>query len=201
VRAGDLLFHTGPRAGNPMPISLEDMPLLGSWTARYPSASAQPIKDFDAKWTQFQQLHGSLVAAAAAGDIGRVQDILREAGPTAVAAHSWKLSPEEKVKIGEQPNSQQFVNAVTGSVAGADMRTAQTIVDAGKALVNLRKYASVVNSAAQSSQVPVPEASGEFTGRQATLSPSDKRQLLDRVYMGMQAVAEHGLQAMQKAGM
>jgi hypothetical protein len=72
---------------------------------------------------------------------------------------------------------------------------------AGKALENLRKYASVVNNAPLGSQVPVPEASSEFAGRQATLSGTDKRQLLDRIYMGMQATAEHGLQAMTKAGM
>jgi hypothetical protein len=117
-----LLFHTGPRAGNPPPISLEDLPLLGSWTARYPSASAQPIKDFDAKWTEFQQTHGSLVAAAAAGDMGWVQEILREAGPTAVAAHSCNLSNENKAKIGEQPTAQEFANAVQSTAAKADMQ-------------------------------------------------------------------------------
>jgi hypothetical protein len=42
---------------------------------------------------------------------------------------------------------------------------------------------------------------GEFAGRIQTLSPTDKRQLLDRIYMGMQAISEHGLAAMSKAGM
>jgi hypothetical protein len=63
----------------------------------------------------------------------RVNEILKEASPTAVAAHSFHLSAENVVKIGGQLTAQQFVNAVSNTLWPADMGTAQTIVNAGLA--------------------------------------------------------------------
>lgn len=168
VKAAELAYHSAK--GDRASPTLEDWPLINSFLARYPSASAQPIIDFEGKMDQFNQVHGSLSKTLQAGDLDRFKEIAG-GNPTAAVMHAYKFRNEPV-----PDNTQPYAQALQSAQGGADTVAAQNILMADKALTNARMYVKFVNA-------------------NPTLSPRDKRQMTDQAYGQMQVMAERGLEA------
>ncbi len=203
TRTLDLLFGTGPRANNPPPLGIADLPFMGSWTARYPAATAQPIIDFGDATRQFQQVHGSLVRAVKTGDMALLRSILDGATPTEIALHfgQLRLDPEAAAMFADHPEEAAYLQSkVQTAMHSVDLDKLNTILGAQKALSVLHEMATRIAAAPTTATVPqISEPSDrgmpEITGQQHGLSGTDKGQLLDRIYGWMQRISERGLEA------
>ena len=181
VRSADLALGTGPHhAGAPAP-HLEDMPGISSFLSRYPSASAAPTRDFETRMDNYNAVHGSLMRAMEAGDLARFQQIVKE-NPAAAAMHKFQFNQETMAKVPSGQDMMPYTNALQQAAKQINTADAQRVMNAEKALKNMKEYAQSVNS------------NTKFT-------PTDKRQLLDQTYSWMQEVSQRGIGSMDRAGL
>jgi muramidase (phage lysozyme) len=208
VRTADFLLGTGPRANNPPAWKVSDLPLISSWTARYPNANAQPISDFRERYESAQQVHGSLEQSLKDNDLARFTDLVK-ANPFAARLFGFKLSTEGKMIVGDRdPATLAPYRDALAKLPPATPEI-QEIVTGQKVLGLLRDYAEAIGAAAKGEPITeydVSQAAAEHPSMNQmpgkhTLSGTDKRQLLDSVYSQMQRVAEKGGKAMDRAGM
>lgn len=175
IRATDQLTHAGPWKEGAPASQIEDWPLISSWLARYPSASAAPIKEFGGRMDEFNAVHGSMVKSLENGDLATFTRLAQQ-NPTAAAVHAWALRgkpiPSDKA---------DYLRVLRDAAHQADIPSARLILEAQMAEKNARDYASRVYQA-------------------DNLSPQDKRQILDATYAQMQVMAERANDVMDKAG-
>lgn len=175
-RAATILLHAAdPKAE---PTRLEDWPLLSSWLERFPSASAQPIKDFQAGTAELQQAHGSLEALMLKGDLAGFQKVLKDY-PLATLTSPLQLSQQQQVR-GQGVDYQPFVDAYRATADMVDPSIASTVKLTDKALAAERLTVASIYA-------------------NPDMSKADKSQLTDRAYSQMQLIAETGLRALRKA--
>lgn len=181
VRAADMALGTGPRAGNAPAMSVEDMPLLNSFLSRYPSASAQPIRDFETRMDNYNAVHGSLMRALEAGDLKRFKEIVDE-NPTAAAMHRFQFTQSVAAKIPQGQDMTPYMGILQQAAKQINGDDAGRVLAAEKALKNMKDYVQAVNS-------------------NTKITPVEKRQLLDQTYGWMQEISERGVGSMNRTGM
>jgi hypothetical protein len=177
------------------------MPFMGSWTTRYPSANAQPIRDFADAMERFNQVHGTSMKAAKTGDMGLMKNILANESPTSIALHfnHVRLSKEESALFAEHPETSQFLSdQVRKAGSQANLQAAGIMMNADTAMKTLRELADQVYNAPETANMPMlnePSAAGnpKAEGQTHGLSPTDKSMLLDRIYGWQQRISERGL--------
>lgn len=184
VKFAEMALGSNPKAPE---TKIEDMPLINSWLSRYPSATAAPIQEFEDRWTRFAQVHGSLVKTMETGDVARFSQILSENGPTVAAMHRFNLHGAGALEFGSQPQSEQFRQMMERAKTGANKSVVQKLIETDKAMTNVRECAKVI------ADLP---AEGPNS-----VSPRDRRQMLDQTYALMQVIAEDGLKTMNEAGL
>lgn len=204
MRATDMVVR-GNNPHQPAYNFPQDFPLLSSFTSRYPSASAQPIKDFTERMNLYQQTHGSVVKTLEEGNMERLQQIVAQ-DPAGAALHRFQLHGVNTASI--TPENARTAQGVLGQAAlGADTASVMEVLRSDKAIKALRDYTKLVTDP-ETPQIRevISRVMQEVTGAPAKLppgplNPTDKRQLLDQAYGWMQTFAEHGISAMDKAKM
>lgn len=196
TKAYDLAF---PRQGAPA-FNLEQMPLLSSFLERYPSANAQPIRDFMSRMDTVKQTHGSLMATMAANDPTRFKEVLGD-NPNAAALSRFQMRGVNAVRAtGTEGRYQAQLEQASH---GANIADVNRVLMTDKALTAMRQYAKLVGSP----ETPAVRQAMDEIAQQFSLSrfdvhtaltPNDKRQMLDQTYGWMQSAAELGLTAMDR---
>lgn len=181
VRAADMALGTGPRAGNAPAMSIEDMPLINSFLSRYPSASAQPTRDFETRMDNYNAVHGSLMRALEAGDLKRFKEIVDE-NPAAAAMHRFQFTQSVAAKIPQGQDMTPYMGILQQASKTINSDDAGRVLAAEKALKNMKDYAQMVNS-------------------NTKITPVEKRQLLDQTYGWMQEISQRGIGSMNRTGM
>ena len=155
-----------------------EAPLVRSFFARTTMSTAQPIVDFEGRMHEFGAVHGSLMAAITQGDLARFQE-LAEKNPTASLVHAMILSNKP-----HPANMEPYIQALQAASHGANIQDAQLAMGSMKALTNLRQFIAQVQAA------PIHEG----------LSPTDKRQIVDRATSIALVISERGMAVMDDAG-
>lgn len=155
---------------------ITEMPLISSFFARYPSASAQPIKDFRAVMDNFEQVHGSLVKEIKEGNFERFQEILNE-HKIAAGAHMFALRGIEP-----PPDAYKFIGLLQQSQQASQNPYMEKVLEAQKAIENQRKQVQAIYL-------------------NSKLSPINKRQLMDQGYAMIQQMSEQALRSADQAGL
>lgn len=195
AKKAGLLPDVGPGMKFP-----EDYPLFRSWAVRFPSASAQPIKDFYDRMAVRQGIHDSLVKDMTLGHFDDFKKTL-DANPTDGAYHSFRMRQQngaltqlnngtfDDAKMVQDNNPrgvQRYIDALQDAQGKGDRAAAEAAIIAEKALKALRTEAIILERT----------KNGPASG-----SANDKRQNMDRLYSEMQTYAEHALKAMDRARM
>jgi hypothetical protein len=165
---------------------LEDTPLLSSFLARYPNASAQPIRDFDDQFQKFSEVHDRLSLALKENDFQRFQQIIAE-NPGIAGAKKLTMPKDTALPS----NLEDYANAY-GSAAKSIPQTTFQWLEAAKAVQNEQKMVKYINS--------LPGRANSDNPNAAYASPNDKRQLLDQHYATMQVMAERANDLAKQAG-
>lgn len=155
---------------------ITEMPLISSFFARYPSASAAPIKDFQAVMQNFEQVHGSLVKTIKEGNFERFQEILN-AHKIAAGAHMFALRGVEP-----PPDAYKFIGLLQQTQQASQNPYMEKVLETQKAIENQRQQV-------------------QATYLNSRLNPIDKRQLMDQGYAMIQQMSEQAIRAAQQAGL
>lgn len=182
----------------------QDLPLLSSYASRYATASAQPILDFENRWRESAQVHGSLNRLMETGDVARYTQLASDNQAAAAIHHG--VPP---AMPGRPDNYQPFRDVMRKVKENAVQNKPEllTVVNAEKAISTMHKWANYIGALPNDEPLtPLDqrrvEEIAKHIGAQPTgkISATDKRQLLDLTYGTMQAVAEAGMKAMDRAG-
>lgn len=173
LQAADAAGNVG-KANQPPAKSFSDWPIVSSWVARYPSASAQPIQDFYTRSDHLDAVHGSLKAAMQDGDIARFKQ-LAERDPSAAAYHMMRFQDEPS-----DVDTGPYMGVLSDAASKADWQDIQLVKEGQGAMKQASVYARKVWENPQ-------------------LSAQDKRQILDQTYATMQTMATRVNEAMDRA--
>ena len=191
------------------PVSgIWDWPGFSSFQSRWPSASAQPIQDFDSRMAQNAMVEGSMRVALAQGDPARFKELTQQ-DPALVLMH----------KFGNLPNGNpaDFISSLEAAIqaAGPNADPITKVLLADQKLKLLRQAAGYIGNIPNSTDLSDAQKTS-LMGYQrmvnavqpgitplelATVSAVDKKQLLDRIYATMSVQAQAGMAAMDKANM
>lgn len=181
-----------------------DYPLISSWTSRYPSASAQPILDFNRRFAESAKVGGSLTALMGQGDLQGFQSMVQQ-NPVASVLHVGK-APPEVVGLGSTKPFQDTLRETQGQVM-QEKPEVREVMQAHQALDNLKTTVRLIGALPENvplsplQQRTMQQIAKELkTGPTGQISPTDKRQLLDMAYGTMQTISEAGNKAMDKVG-
>jgi len=172
------------RQRDPTP-HLEDTPLLSSWMTRYPSASAQPTRDFDASWAKYQGLHEQLALALKNDDFATFQQTLSD--------HPEAAAGRLALGKGTAPpgNPQQYEGALEAAQPQIKPEMMQWLQGA-KAIQNEEKMIKYINSLPGRQDADNPAA--------PFMTSAEKRQQLDQHYATIQMMSERVNEVGRTAG-
>ena len=171
----------------------EDLPGASSFFARNTGASAVPVHDFTDAMDKVAQVHASLGQLMANGDYARFSEMVK-ANPVAAAMlpPSFGTSVRGINAAGQAESDPRYIQAIQGAVAGLDRMGVGELMQTDNTMKLLRTLAGVVESAETPAGRQYTEELTGGTGVKGPLSPTDKRQLLDRIYGQMVVVAGRG---------
>lgn len=191
--------------------SFWDWPGLASFHSREIGAGAQPIRDFEDRMKSNAAVAGSMSVALAQGDPDRFRE-LTGSDPAAALLH--KVG-ERQVSPGATP--MDFIDSLDAAVQAMNGKVdpLTNVLRADQLMKLDRQAVGYIANLPNNTTLSDTQKAGLMSYQRAlasvhpgvnpidlaTISPLDKKQLLDRIYARMSLAAQSGLANMDKAGM
>jgi hypothetical protein len=168
-----------------------DMPGFQRFLQRYPNANAFPIKKLFDISSEYDRVGNSLQVAMEAGDIGRFNQLIADSPAFLIAGISVGRGLNALVTVTGK-NFPYFMQTIQEKLRTTDMASVARLMQIKGGMDQLRKVASIIE------RTETPEVRSVIesivpSGKKGLLTADDKRQLLDRLYIGLQNAAEEAM--------
>jgi hypothetical protein len=173
-----------------------DLPGFRSFVARYPEASSYPVDKFNDQIKEYDRVRGSMKAAMEGGDFNRFKELALK-NPTFTVMAKLDLGDIGGLQAAGLPDLPRYLEVFDQAAHKVNLEGLQAIMIAKKSL----EEAKTVSRLVELTETPETRQVLEGvvgTGKTGKLTADDKRQLLDRIYIGMLNVANYGNAAIRR---